>query len=75
MRALSLASGDRQAEFFGGVVTERAVRAGAIVVNPPGFDDPPGVGQAEEPVLVQALVPEAAVETLDPGILDRLAGR
>ena len=44
-----------------------------IVVHAPGLDDLTRVSQAEEPVLVQALVAESAVETLDVGILIRLA--
>lgn len=44
-----------------------------IVVHAPGLDDLARVRQAEEPVLVQALVAESAVETLDVGILIRLA--
>jgi hypothetical protein len=44
-----------------------------IVVHAPGLDDQARVSQAEEPVLVQALVAEPAIETLDVGILIRLA--
>ena len=44
-----------------------------IVVHAPGLDDLARVRQAEEPVLVQALVAEPAVETLDVGMLIRLA--
>ena len=44
-----------------------------IVVHAPGLDDLARVSQAEEPVLVQALVAEPAIETLDVGILIRLA--
>jgi hypothetical protein len=44
-----------------------------IVVHTPGLDDLARVSQAEEPVLVQALVAESAVDTLDIGILIRLA--
>ena len=39
-----------------------------IVVHAPGLDDLARVRQAEEPVLVQALVAESAVETLDVGV-------
>src|SRR3989304_115382 len=45
----------------------------AIVIDPPPLDDPPRVGQAEEPVLVQALVAQPAVEALDEGVLHGLA--
>jgi hypothetical protein len=44
-----------------------------IVVYAPALDDLARVRQAEEPVFVQALVAEAAVEALDVGILVRLA--
>jgi len=45
-----------------------------IVVPLPGLHDAPGVGQAEESVLVKALVPKTPEETLNEGILGRLAG-
>lgn len=48
---------------------------GLIVVDPPGPDDAPGIIQPVEQVLVQALVPQAAVEALDNGVLGRLARR
>jgi hypothetical protein len=38
-------------------------------------DDAAGIGQRQEPRLVQALVPESTVEALDACVLDRLAGR
>ncbi len=46
----------------------------SIVVYPPSFNELPSVSEGEEPVLVQALVSEPAVEALDEGVLDRLAG-
>ena len=45
-----------------------------IVVLAPGLHDPARIGQAQEPVLVEAFVPEAAVEALAVRVLDRLAG-
>ncbi len=49
--------------------------ADAVDCNPPpDFDLLPGVGQAEEPVLMQALVAKACIEAFHIGILDRLAG-
>jgi hypothetical protein len=45
------------------------VRSDFVVVLPPGFDLPPRVLQADEPVLVQTLVPKLAVEALDEGVL------
>src|ERR1051325_11783500 len=60
-------------ELRGGHVAEGTVGPHSIVVRPPGLDDLARVRQAEEPVLVQALAAESAVETLDVGILIRLA--
>ncbi len=45
----------------------------AIVVEPPRFDDAPGIGQTDEPVLIQTLIAQPAVETLYDGVLDRFA--
>src|SRR5262245_22115963 len=61
-------------ELRGGHVAEGTVGTDGIVVHAPGLDDLTRVRQAAEPVLVQALVTESAVETLDVGILIRLAG-
>ncbi len=61
-------------ELRGGHVAEGTVGTDGIVVHTPGLDDLACVRQAAEPVLVQALVAEAAVETLNVGILIRLAG-
>src|SRR5712664_2752527 len=61
-------------ELRGGHVAERAVRPNRIVVQAPGFDDLARLSQAEEPVLVETLVAEPAVEALDVGILVWLAG-
>jgi hypothetical protein len=60
-------------EVRGGQVAEGTVGPDGIVVHAPGLDDLARVSQAEEPVLVQALVAEQAIETLDVGILIRLA--
>ena len=51
------------------------MRSTAVVVDPPFIDDPAGVRQAPEEVLVEALVPEAPVQALDEAVLLRLAGR
>ena len=46
-----------------------------LVVFPAlGFDDGPGVQQVGEPVLVETLVAQAAVEGFDVGVLVRFAG-
>ena len=49
------------------------MRTPLIVILPPDFDLLPGVGQTEEPVLIQALVAKACIEAFHIGILDRLA--
>ena len=45
-----------------------------VVVVAPVVNDAPDVGEAPEPVLVQAAVPELAVEALHEGVLGGLAG-
>lgn len=45
-----------------------------IVVDPPCLDDPAGVFQAGEQMLVEALVPQPPVEALHEAVLHRLAG-
>src|SRR5262245_14778751 len=49
------------------------MRTSVIVVDPPALDLMPSVGQIGEPVLVQTLVAELAVEALDERILYGLA--
>lgn len=44
-----------------------------MVVLPPGLHDLAGITQAQEPMLVQAFVTHAAMETLAVGVLDRFA--
>lgn len=45
-----------------------------IVIMSPGFGDPPGFKETPEPVLVQALLPEAPVEALAGAVLHGLSG-
>ena len=45
----------------------------AVVVEPPSLDDLAGIGEIEEPVLVEAFVAEPPVEAFDEGVLGRLA--
>ena len=61
-------------ELFRAEITQGTVRPDGIVVQPPGFDQLFGFFQIAEPVLVQAFVPQPAVEALDVRVLDRLAG-
>jgi hypothetical protein len=53
---------------------EAAVRPDGVVVAPPALDQLAGVREAEEPLLVEALVPQPAVEALHVRVLHRLAG-
>jgi hypothetical protein len=57
-----------------GPTAESGVRLAGIVIEPPGFNDPPRRRQATEH-LVEALITEAPVEALDKSVLDRLSGR
>src|SRR5450830_835928 len=45
------------------------VRPDLVVVLPPGGDGRPGLHQRLEPLLVEALVPELAIEALDVAVL------
>ena len=49
------------------------MRADGVVVDAPGLDGAPGIGEVQKPVFVQACVPELAVEALYQRVLDRLA--
>ena len=40
-----------------------------VVFPPPGLDDHCGMGQVNEPVLIQAFVAEATIERFDVGVL------
>jgi len=62
-------------ELGGGcAVAERAVRLALLVVGPPRADDLAGLGERTEPVLVQALISELAVESVYVRVLPRLTG-
>lgn len=58
--------------FGWGDVAEGAVGSAVIVIMSPGFGDPSGFWKASEPVLVEALIPEAPVEALAGAVLHRL---
>ena len=55
-------------------MTERAMRTPVIVIVAPAVEKLLRVGHAHEAVQVQALIPQAAVETLDEGVLHGLTG-
>jgi hypothetical protein len=54
---------------------EARVRSVGVVVDPPLFDDPAGLAEVSEHVLVETLVTQAAVEALDEAILHRFTRR
>jgi len=54
---------------------EARVRSLAVVVDPPGFDDPAGMAEIGDGVLVEAVVAQTTVEAFDGAVLRRLAGR
>jgi hypothetical protein len=56
-------------------VAERAVWPHRVVVDAPSLDDLLRLGDAQKPVLIQAVVAKLAVEAFDVGVLHRLAGR
>ena len=60
-------------ELVWGQVLERAVRPDVVGVSAPVLDLAPGILEVREPMLVEALVSERAVESLDEGIVDWLA--
>lgn len=57
----------------GRLLAQRAVRSYLVVVSPLSFAFGPGVAQAEEPVGVQQLSPDSAVEGLGEGVVRRLS--
>jgi len=60
-------------KLFRGLIVQCAVGPVLIVVDPPVLDDPFCLGQVHEPVQVQPFFAEPAIETLDIGVLGRLA--
>jgi hypothetical protein len=56
-------------------IGQRTMGPHRIVVDPPLVDDRTRVGQADEPVLAQALITKFAIETFDMPILGWLAWR
>ena len=50
------------------------MQAFCVVVDPPVFDGSACLADAGEPVLVQALIPETAIEALDVGVLCGFTG-
>src|SRR6202051_1692716 len=52
-------------------VAQSAVRAPRVVSDPPAFDGLPRIVQSEEPVFVEALLAELAMEAFDVPVLHR----
>ncbi len=50
------------------------MRADMVVVVPPHFTFMPSIGQAQEPICVETLCPDPAVERLRKGIVGWFAG-
>src|ERR1700694_2579846 len=51
------------------------MRTAMVIVIAPGLDGYPGLGEAQEDMLVKALVAQTAIERFNERILDWLAGR
>ena len=49
------------------------MRSECVVLFSPGLDLRSGIKQVDEPVLVQTLIPETPIETLDKGVLIRFS--
>lgn len=47
------------------LVIQRTVWPLLVVVPAPGCDQDTGLGQTRKPMVIQTLVPESAIETLD----------
>ena len=56
-------------------VSDRAVWSLGVVFDPPKLDDPASLCHRDEPMLVQALIAELAIEGFDEAVVGRLAGR
>ncbi len=64
--------------FFGEFIrcspVQSTVGSGLVIRHAPRFDLGPRVIQRQEPVLVQTLLAQAAVERLDVSVIGRLSG-
>ena len=49
------------------------MRSVEVVVDSPVLDEPAGLGEAHEPVLIEAFVAAGAIEAFHVGVLNRLA--
>ncbi len=62
-------------ELHGSLVVEATVRTHLIVVLPPLFDLLLGVLQRQEPMLIEALLPQSPIERLNECVIGWLTGR
>lgn len=62
---------EAQGKLRRGAIGEAAVRPSDVVLDPPRLNRPLRIAQGYEPALVETLVAEPAVETLDIAVLDR----
>src|SRR4029079_11131491 len=67
-------SADASEQRCRGSVADRAMGSYLVIVSTPTLKLFPGVRQRQEPMRVQALRAQSAVERLDEGIVRRLAG-
>ncbi len=66
--------GEHQGEGVGRDATDGGVRAEVVVFVAPVIDEEAGFGEGTEPMLVEAVVTEGAVEGFDESILGGLPG-
>jgi len=71
---MGLVWGEGQGEGVGRDTTDGAMGSQGIVFMAPVIDEQAGFFEGAEPVLVEAVIAEGAVEGLDEGVLDGLAG-
>ena len=69
-----LIQGELQGECIGRDAADGAVGAELIVLGAPVFDEQTGLGERTEPMLVETVVAESAIEGLDESVLGGLAG-
>ena len=68
-----LSRGEEGRVFRGGPLPQSLMGSFGVVLLAPHLDDGTGFRQEAEVMLVQALVPQSAVEALDETVLDRMA--
>ena len=61
-----------QPKLFWTTKPQRTVGPHGVVVDAPRFNPAPGLGEIDEPLFIQARIPEFAIEALHQGVLTRL---